>query len=118
MVLKSIYQLKGALSVVAMKSTLPRIEKARENLCKEIISDTDSFVPYDTGYLASSATILNDGKNIAYTADYAEYVNNMPETNNFNRSVHTNATSNWFEASLALNRDKWLQNFKTGVGGK
>lgn len=118
MVIKSIYQLRGALSVVATKSTSPRIDKARKSLCQEIIDDTESFVPYDTGHLSSSATILNDGKNIAYTADYAEYVNDMPESNNFDRSVHTNATSNWFEASLALNRDKWLENFKTRVGGK
>lgn len=118
MVLKSIYQLRGALSVIAQNSTTKKVDNARRLLCEEIIRDTEDFVPYDTGKLSSSVTITNHNKNIAYTADYAEYVNNMPESNNFDRSVHSKATSNWFEASLALNRDKWLDNFKRRVGGK
>lgn len=118
MVLKSIYQLRGALSVIAQKSTNKRVDKARKELCDEIIKDTEEFVPYDTGYLSSSATVLNNGRNISYTADYAEYVNNMPESNNFDKSVHGKATSNWFEASMILNRDKWLSNFKERIGGK
>lgn len=118
MVVKNISQLKGALSLIAIKSTSPRINKARNALCQEIVSDTENFIPYDTGQLSSSVKILNNGRDVAYTADYAEYVNNMPESNNFDKSIHTNATSHWFEASLALNRSKWLENFKMRVGGR
>lgn len=118
MVLTNISKLRGALSVIAVKSTNKRIDKARKSLCEEIIHDTENFVPYDTGKLSSSATILDNGKQIAYTADYAEYVNNMPESNNFNRSNHTQATSHWLDASIALNRVKWLSNFKERIGGR
>lgn len=118
MVLTNISQLRGALSVIAIRSTNKRVDKARKSLCEEIIHDTENFVPYDTGKLSSSATILDNGKQIAYTADYAEYVNEMPESNNFNRSNHTQATSHWLDASMILNRDKWLSNFKERVGGR
>lgn len=118
MVVNDIGQLRGALSVLATKSTVPRIDKARKALCKEIIHDTESFVPYDTGHLSSSVSIQDGGRSIAYTADYAEYVNNMPFSNNFDRAVHSHATSKWFEASLIFNRSRWIEDFKTLVGGK
>ena len=126
MVLTNISKLRGALSVIAIRSTNKRVDKARKSLCEEIIHDTENFVPYDTenfvpydtGKLSSSATILDNGKQIAYTADYAEYVNEMPESNNFDRSSHTQATSHWLDASIALNRDKWLNNFKERIGGR
>lgn len=118
MVLTDISQLRGALSIIATKSTNKRVDIARKSLCEEIIHDTENFVPYDTGKLSGSATILDNGKQVAYTADYAEYVNNMPESNNFDRSNHTHATSHWLDASMALNKDKWLSNFKERVGGR
>lgn len=118
MVLTDISQLRGALSIIATKSTNKRVDIARKSLCEEIIHDTENFVPYDTGKLSGSATILDNGKQVAYTADYAEYVNNMPESNNFDRSNHTHATSHWLDASMALNKDKWLSNFKERIGGR
>ena len=118
MELTDISQLSSALYDIAIKSVNKRVDKARKLLCEEVIHDTENFVPYDTGKLSSSATILDNGKKIAYTADYAEYVNNMPESNNFNRSSHTQATSHWLDASIALNRDKWLSNFKERIGGR
>lgn len=118
MVLTDISQLRGALSVIATKSTNKRVDRARKSLCEEIIHDTENFVPYDTGNLSDSATILDKGKQIAYTADYAEYVNDMPSSNNFDKSVHSQATSNWVDASIILNRDKWANSFRERVGGK
>lgn len=118
MILTDISQLSGALYVIATKSTSERVDRARKSLCEEIIHDTENFVPYDTGKLSSSATISDDGKQIVYTADYAEYVNNIPESSNFDRSRHTRATSHWSDASIALNKDKWLSNFKERVGGR
>lgn len=118
MVLTNIYQLRGALSVIAIKSTNKRVVKARNLLCEEIIHDTENFVPYDTGKLSNSATILDKGKQIAYTAEYAEYVNELPTSSNFDKSVHSQATSSWVDASMALNRDKWLSNFKERIGGR
>lgn len=118
MVLTNISQLRGALSVIATKSTSRRVDRARKLLCEEIIHDTEDFVPYDTGKLSNSATILDNGRQIAYTANYAEYVNEMPVSNNFDKSVHSQATSHWLDASITLNRDKWLSNFRERVGGK
>ena len=51
MVLTNISQLRGALSVIAIKSTDRRVDRARKSLCEEIINDTEEFVPYDTGKL-------------------------------------------------------------------
>lgn len=118
MVLTNISQLRGALSDIATKSTNIRVDRARKSLCEEIIHDTEDFVPYDTGKLSNSVTILDNGKQIAYTADYVEYVNEMPSSSNFDKSAHSRATSRWVDASVTLNRDKWLSNFKERVGGK
>lgn len=118
MILTDISQLRGALSIIATKSTDRRVDRARKSLCEEIIHNTEDFVPYDTGNLSNSATILDNGNQIAYTAEYAEYVNELPTSSNFDKSVHSQATSSWVDASITLNRDKWLSNFKERVGGR
>lgn len=90
-----------------------RIDFAKGKLITDIIKDTDEFVPYDTGKLSKSVTLKNDV--IEWTADYAEYVYNMPETNNFNKTHHPKATSNWIDASIAQNYSKWLRDFEANL---
>lgn len=104
-----------------------RVPPAAQELRREIIEDTDKFVPYDTGHLSksvedytgtsydsagySSTTSLG----IVYTADYAEYVAHMPEYYDFNRKVHPDATPKWTSMSIKLNKAKWLENFRRRV---
>lgn len=116
MVLTNLSELRGVLSDIVNDTTDKRVWVAKMGLFDDIIRDTEEYVPYDTGELTSSVEVTDDS--IAYTADYAEYVNAMPSTVNFSRRVHHQATSNWVEASILENRGKWLDNFRRRVGGK
>lgn len=115
MVLKSLSQVSLLLSKNLERYLGENVEIAKNLLAEEIINDTTEYVPYDTGKLTKSSAIRKDGQIIAWTADYAEYVYNMPETNNFQQDVHQKATSAWFDASRLQNESKWVKNFERNL---
>lgn len=92
-----------------------RINVAKQNLVKRIISDTDMLVPYKTGKLASEIDYLENNNGIRYTAEYAPYVLDMPLSTNFTREKHPEATSNWTGVSYQSNRKDWYEYFKSEV---
>lgn len=92
-----------------------RIMIARMNLTPKAVKDIEQFVPYDTGNLNSSVKFPVTGESIEYTADYAEYVYNMPQTNNFKTDVHANATSQWVDVATTFYKDIWRDEFKRMV---
>lgn len=118
MMLISVAKLQSMLLSFAQSRTKGKVKKANSELCKMIIADTDRFVPYDTGNLAKKVRVLSGNTGVEYYADYAEYVNVMPESNNFTRTTHPDATSHWGDASIAVNRDKWVREYSRMVGGK
>ena len=86
-----------------------------------MLKDIDPYVPYDTGELSSSAIIDESSLSIVWDTEYADYVYNMPKTNNFNTSVHANATSHWVDEAMNAYREKWVEdlrsNFRKRWGG-
>ena len=109
-----------------------RIKKANAWLQEEIIKDTDQFVPALTGAL--STNVHRDGNAIVYAMPYARYLYYGklmidPETGSsyarkgsknliFNKSMHPQATSHWFEVSKAVNEEKWEQGVKKILADK
>lgn len=87
-------------------------EGAAMQTLEGMLKDIDPYVPYDTGELSDSAIIDESSLSIVWGAEYADYVYDMPKTNNFNTSVHANATSHWVDEAMNSYREKWIEEFK------
>ena len=106
--------------------------EAEHKVANEILSDTDPYVPYLNGVLSKSARV--DGKFVIYggqVAPYAHYLYHgklrvyqktgssyapygatkvLTDKNLvFNKTMHAQAQSHWFEASKAQNLEKWVR---------
>lgn len=112
-----------------------RAEKADEILALQVKSDTEQFVPALTGSLSVRTQV--EGGTIIYPGPYARYlwegkVMVDPKTGSawarpgavkvstgkdlvFTRSMHPQAQSHWFDASKAVNLDRWLDVYKRAV---
>lgn len=107
--------------------------KAQQAVAEQVVSDTEKFVPFLTGSLNTRAYIRGgNGKAlVVYPGPYARYLYFGklmvdPATGSswaskgaqkvltdknlvFNQAAgHSQAQSHWFEASKAVNLDKWL----------
>ena len=112
-----------------------RVERANEALAVEAMKDTDKFVPFQTGNLVNMSRV-EGGDKIVYLGPYAQYLYHGklmvdPETgSSYARKGSTKtltskpinvAKSNpraqpeWFEASKALNLEKWKRAFAKDV---
>lgn len=110
--------------------------KAEEILAIQAMKDTDPFVPARSGNLTNMSRVEN-GNQIVYLGPYAQYLYHGklmvdPETGSsyakkgstktltgkdlvFSKAVHGKAQSEWFEASKAINLDKWKQVYAKAV---
>lgn len=110
-------------------------ERAQEILANQVKQDTDQFVPAKTGSLATRARV--DGNHLIYPGPYARYLYRGklmvdPETGSsyarkgstkiltgkdlvFSKAMHGKAQAEWFEASKALDLDKWKRVFAKAV---
>lgn len=111
------------------------VKKAGHELAQQVATDTNPFVPALTGSLAGRATVK--GSTIQYPGPYARYlyygkVMVDPETGStyapkgatktvtnkdlvFNKSMHQDAQAFWFEASKAVNLERWLREYGEAV---
>ena len=101
--------------------------KAELILAAQVMADTEKYVPALTGSLAQRTHL--EGKEIVYPGPYARFLyygkvmiyeptkstwapryGHKVVTDRdlqFNKSMHPNATSHWFEVSKAANLEKW-----------
>lgn len=93
------------------RSRIPKnIERAQKYLDSTVLKDTDKYVPMRTGMLKKSGIIgtqIGTGT-IEYIAPYARkcyYGVNI----RFSKSRHPLAQAKWFEASKAVNKNKWIR---------
>lgn len=108
---------------------LPPMSKVETALATQVMKDTDKFVPALTGSLTQRTHV--EGNTIVYPGPYARFLYHgkvmiYPPTGStwaparehkvvtdrdlvFNKSMHPQATSHWFEASKAMNMEKWLK---------
>jgi hypothetical protein len=86
-----------------------RMLKAHAALDSQIIKDTDPFVPFRTGALASSP-MRAGGKvgEIVYATPYARRLYNSSGYN-FRKSHHPQATDHWFEKAKAVWLPEWVR---------
>jgi len=104
-------------------------EKAEHTVAIQVQKDTSPYVPFLTGSLDTRTRV--DGSKIIYPGPYARYLYYGklmvdPETGSsyarkgttkvltdknlvFNKAMHTQAQSHWFEASKAENLEKWVR---------
>lgn len=104
-------------------------EKAEHIVAIQVKKDTSPYVPFLTGSLDTRTRV--DGSKIIYPGPYARYLYYGklmvdPETGSsyarkgttkvltdknlvFNKAMHTQAQSLWFEASKAENLEKWVR---------
>lgn len=106
-----------------------RVPKADHDLAVMAQKDTEKFVPYLTGNLANSTKVI--GSKIFYPGPYAHYLyegksrggkvsygkNKKLKSRNlvFNKASHPLAQDHWFEASKALNMEKWEKAYKESL---
>ena len=103
--------------------------KAEHVLAQQVMKDTTPFVPALTGSLTQHARVI--GSEVIYPGPYARFlyygkVMVDPATGStyapkggtkvitdrnlvFNRAMHPQAQSHWFEASKAQNLEKWVR---------
>lgn len=103
--------------------------EARHAVAIQMAKDTDKFVPARTKSLANRTRVRGD--TIIYPGPYARFLyygKLMIDPNtgspwarkgatkvvtgkdlNISKKVHSNAQSHWFEASKAVNKDKWVR---------
>lgn len=106
---------------------LSRSTKAEHEVAKMVKKDTEPFVPAATGKMSGKTKVL--GNKVIYPGPYARflYYGKLmvdPETGGawarrgskkiitdknlvFQQTIHPQAQSHWFEASLAQNFKKW-----------
>ena len=104
-------QLDFDIDVLSRKIEADLEETAIKTL-RGIAEDIEPYVPYRTGELNDSAEIDEDSLSLVWTADHAEYVNEMPKNTNFNQSVHPLATSDWVDEGLKAYSRKWAEDFR------
>lgn len=119
--------------VVDTSSILPELAratgKAEHIVAIQVQKDTSPYVPFLTGSLDQRTRV--DGGNVIYPGPYARYLYYGklmvdPSTGSsyaqkgstkvltdkdlvFNKAAHSQAQSNWFEASKAENLEKWVR---------
>lgn len=103
-------------------------EKAAHAVAIQVAKDTEPFVPALTKSLSNR--VRTEGSRVIYPGPYARFlyygkVMVDPSTGSpwakrgvtkkltskkikYNKSVHSQATDHWFEASKAQNKDKWV----------
>ena len=91
------------------KEIKERIEQIKQVFSEYIIEDSFEYVPYETGKLAESAHIDNNG-NIIYDEPYAEEVYNSDRQ--YDTDKHKKATGHWIEEAYKDKADKWQQKLK------
>lgn len=104
-------------------------EKAEHLVAVQVQKDTSPYVPALTGSLDQRTRV--DGGNVVYPGPYARYLYYGklmvdPETGSsyakagstkvltdkglvFNKAMHSQAQSHWFEASKSENLEKWVR---------
>ncbi len=95
-----------------------QFSRAQQWLDNEVLKDTDPFVPFRSGSLEKSGilgTVVGSG-DIVYNAPYAGHQYYGLDFD-FDRSSHPQAQSQWFEASKAVNKEKWINGAKKLAGG-
>ena len=90
------------------------IVRAQKYLDNAVLKDTDPYVPMRTGVLKKSGVLgtrIGSGL-VEYVAPYAWKCYYGVHIR-FSKSRHPLAQAKWFEASKAVNKNKWLEQVRS-----
>jgi len=85
-------------------------KKAQSEVLKQMVVDTEDYIPYKTGKLTSSVNIDESKATLNYSAPYAAFAFNplyKGKEKVYNRTVHSKAQGNPYQASQIENGEKW-----------
>ena len=92
------------------------LDKAKKVTLERIVKDTDEFVPYKSGNLASNVTTNHSASSFTYEEDYASYAFNpispkgVPKQ--YTHTVHKNAQGYPFGKSASEHEVEWIELFR------
>ena len=102
-------------AAVARRFDLEPGSRAQTLLDHQVVSDTDPYVPMDSGALKTSALLATDfgSGEVRYATPYAaaQYYG-LP---NKRKGAHPHAVMEWFEHSKAANKTRWIAMVKRMV---
>ena len=95
-------------------------------LANEVLKDTDNFVPASGAQAGMSKSAYTEGNMVVYPGPYARYLyygkvmkgpRHGPKYATdknlvYSKDHHPYPQSHWFEASKAVNKDKWIAGVK------
>lgn len=96
-----------------LNKILSRLPEAKQKILKQILKDSEQYIPYKTGKLANSAKPVFEPDGIAFTAPYASFAldgvapSGKPKV--YSKSHNTKATSDPIGAAFEVNEDEWIE---------
>ena len=99
---------KSHFDRVGIKNKMARASQlAQVRLSSAVLTDSNRFIPMDTGVLKASGRLENNNKQVAWNTPYAHRVYNLAESS-IKTQKNPNAKPKWFEWAKALNIKGWI----------
>lgn len=85
-----------------------KTKQAQSVLVKEVLKDSNFYIPRDTGALETSSQIASNEKQLSWNTPYARRLYWNPQYN-FSKDSNPNARGLWFEAAKAQKAQEWAR---------
>lgn len=108
---------KSHFDKIGIKNKMARASSlAQLRLSSAVLTDSNRFIPMDTGVLKASGRLENQNKQVAWNTPYAHRVYNLGEQN-IRKQKNPNAKPKWFEWAKALNIKGWIEVVEKTIKG-
>lgn len=108
---------KSNFDRIGIKNRMARVNQlAQVRLSSAVLSDSNRFIPMDTGMLKASGRIENNNKQVSWNTPYAHRVYNLGE-NSIKTQKNPNAKPKWFEWAKSLNIKGWTDIVQKTIRG-
>ena len=108
---------KSHLDRVGIKNKMARANQlAQVRLSTAVLSDSNRFIPMDTGTLKAIGRLENNNKQVAWNTPYAHRVYNLAASS-IKTQKNPNAKPKWFEWAKGLNIKNWIDIVQKTIKG-
>ena len=108
---------KSHFDRVGVKNKMARANRlAQVRLSTSLLTDSNRFIPMDTGVLKASGRLENENKQVSWNTPYAHRVYNLAETS-IKTQKNPNAKPKWFEWAKSLNIKNWIDLVQKSING-
>ena len=102
---------------IGIKNKMARAHRlAQVRLSSAVLTDSNRFIPMDTGVLKSSGRLENENKQVSWNTPYAHRVYNLAESS-IKTQKNPNAKPKWFEWAKSLNIKNWVDLVQKTIKG-